>query len=130
MKIRRCFPLLVVFLQLVASFALAQPATPSLTGRVPSVPLVAHDPYFSVWSAADKLTDASTKHWTGANQPLIGLIRINGKAFRFLGNAPADTPALPQVRREITPTRTIVTFEGEGVRLTVTFTSPLLPDDI
>lgn len=101
-----------------------------VTGRIPSVPLVTHDPYFSVWSPADKWTDAGTVHWTGASQPLTGLIRIDNKAFRFLGATPVDTPALPQTRTEITPTRTIGTFEGEGVRLTVTFTSPLLPDDV
>lgn len=101
-----------------------------LTGRVPAVPLVAHDPYFSVWSMADKLTDQPTKHWTGAEQPLTGLVRIDGKAYRFCGTNPVDYPALAQVSNEITPTRSSYTFEGDGVRLKLTFLSPLLPDDI
>lgn len=102
----------------------------ALTGRVPAVPLVTHDPYFSVWSTTDKLTDQNTKHWTGAEQPLNGIVRIDNKAYRFCGSNPIDYPALPQINNEITPTSTIYTFEGQGVRLKVTFLSPQLPDDI
>src|SRR5437879_3910969 len=100
------------------------------TLRPPAVPLIACDPYFSIWSPADKLTDADTTHWTGKARRLTGLVKIDGKIFRVMGVDPADVPALPQTKLEVLPTRTLYTFEGEDVRLTLTFMTPALPDDL
>ena len=98
--------------------------------RPPSVPLVACDPYFSIWSPADKLADANTVHWTGKSQRLTGLVRIDSKSFRLLGAEPAAIGALTQTGVDVQPTRTRCTFEGEGVRLNLTFTTPALPEDL
>jgi hypothetical protein len=98
--------------------------------RPPAVPLVACDPYFSIWSPADKLTDAATVHWTGRPQPLTSGVRIDGKNYRLMGTEPKNLPPLPQKSLEVLPTRTLYTFEGAGIRLTLTFTTPALPDDV
>ncbi len=98
--------------------------------RPPAVPLVAHDPYFSVWCPADRLTDTWSRHWTGKVQALCGLIRVDGKAMRFAGVQPDGIPAMRQTGLTVTPTRSIFQFEDGGVALTVEFCSPLLPDDL
>ena len=121
LSLSRCFCFAPVFF--AASLASAQQ-------RPPAVPLIAHDPYFSVWSMADKLTDENTKHWTGAQQPIYGLARIDGKSYRFMGAEPGELPAMEQVSLEVTPTHTVYHFKADGVLLTVSFFTPAFPKDL
>jgi len=108
----------------------AAPASPAVNLRPPAVPLVAVDPYFSIWSPADKLTDAPTQHWTGAPNRLTSLVRIDGAAYRLMGDEPKDLPPLAQTDLRVLPTTVTYTFEGAGVRLTLAFMNPLLPEDL
>jgi hypothetical protein len=116
-----------MFSPVVLLFLLAANPVPM---RPPAVPLVVHDPYFSIWSTTTVLTDSATKHWTGTDQPLNGLARIDGKTFRFLGDQPRGVTAMKQVKFQLTPTRTMYSFEGGSVRLELTFLTPALPADL
>ncbi|HEY0321772.1 MAG TPA: DUF4965 domain-containing protein [Pyrinomonadaceae bacterium] len=120
----------VCLLLLLTVSAYAQQSTSSGL-RPPAVPLITHDPYFSVWSMTDNLADDRTKHWTGAFNGMVGLVRIDGKPYRFMGQSYSPLPApMRQVGLEVLPTRTIYQFEADGVHLTLTFMSPLLADDL
>ncbi|MBE8713945.1 glutaminase family protein [Sphingobacterium hungaricum] len=64
--------------------------------RSPAVPLVTSDPYFSIWSPYNELTEGATEHWTGTKHPLFGAIRVDGKSYRFLGkNEPNLATVIP-----------------------------------
>ncbi|GHU70707.1 hypothetical protein AGMMS49992_03500 [Clostridia bacterium] len=95
--------------------------------RLPALPLVTCDPYFSIWSAADKLTNADTTHWAGARKRLRGSLSIDGTSWRFLGLGKGE--AMDTAALDVTPTSTRGVFEAAGIRLTITFTTPLLLDD-
>ncbi len=54
--------------------------------RLPSVPIVVNDPYFSIWSPYDELNEGDTRHWTNDEKPLEGLLRVDGTTYRFMGS--------------------------------------------
>lgn len=94
--------------------------------RLPALPLIVNDPYFSIWCAADHLTDAVPTHWAGEEKPLLGLAVIDGRAYRFLG-VNADE-AMQTESLEVTPTSTRSSLIAGGVRVSIAFTTPLLLD--
>ena len=111
-----------------ASWTAPSQAQEPVTARTPATPLVAHDPYFSIWSLDDRTTDKPTRHWTGSEQQMSGYARVDGKILRFMGGGRGD--AMTQVSRAITPTRTSYDYDGGGIRLTATFFTPALPHDM
>src|SRR5690625_3419634 len=79
--------------------------------RPPAYPLITVDPYFSVWSFNDNLNESSTVHWTGKDNSLQGIIRVDGEAFYFLGQP------IPQLK-------TVVPLIGEQGEWKYTLSQP------
>ncbi len=59
---------------------------PAQDTRAPAYPLITHDPYFCIWSTTDALNASPTKHWTGSEQSMIGMLKVDGETYRFLGD--------------------------------------------
>ncbi len=128
--IRFWFASLVSSIVCVAALAASACAAETPTFRPPAVPLVVHDPYFSVWSPSDKLTDSWPCHWTGAVNALCSMVRIDGRTYRLMGIEPKTVPAMEQTGLEVLPTRTIYTFKTAGVQIELMFITPSLPNDL
>ena len=120
------------FFQVVlAATLISQPVvTDQVQFRPPSVPLITHDPYFSIWSPSDRLTDMETVHWTGTRNPIHSLIRIDGKVYRLIGANPSPVEPMKQLSLKITPTGTAFEFGNQNIKVSLNFTSPLLVRDI
>ncbi len=96
--------------------------------RAASIPLILHDPYFSIWSSADHLYDADPVHWCGKRQQIRGYITVDDAVYSFLGDKEFHK-VIPQRYADLSATATEYGFENEKIRLTVRFVSPLLLED-
>ncbi len=115
-------------LRVLLAFSFA--ATLCAQNRPPAIPLIAHNPYFSIWSNTDNLTDSQTRHWTGHPQPLTSAVRVDGKSFRIMGRDPRETPALAQTSVKVAFTHTTYTFAGAGIELELRFFTPAFLEDM
>lgn len=97
--------------------------------KAASIPLVLHDPFFSLWSSADRLNDKDTTHWSGVRQKMLGTVEVGGNKYCFMGLDDGCEP-IPQTGVDVTATATTYTFENEALTLQVRFTSPLLLSDM
>lgn len=60
-----------------------QPIVNSL--RAPAYPLITIDPYTNGWLFGDTLYNHQLSHHSGRKFPLLGVVRVDGEAFRFMG---------------------------------------------
>lgn len=103
------------------------------TGKAPAYPLVTHDPYFSIWAFSDDITSQPTRHWTGKPHSLVGLIRVDGTVYSFLGKAEdqaAKVAAGIQQSVVITATQTRYVVACGKAEVSFEFLSPLLMSDL
>ena len=81
--------------------------------RAASIPLIMHDPYFSVWSPHDHLYDGDTQHWSGALNSLKGILIVDGVRYGFMGEVRREI-VIPQKSVDVTATSTEYVFEKYG----------------
>ena len=117
---------------MTALLALAYAASLSCCAgfRPPAVPLVSVDPHFSLWSAADRLYEKDTVHWSGQWQPFRILLLANGRTYRLCGRQPRDLPVLEQKSLHVGATTTSYAFRGDGLAVQVDFCTPKMTDDL
>ena len=53
--------------------------------RLPSVPLLVNNPFFSIWSNYDALNEGPTRHWCEKEKAIDGILLVDGTAYRFMG---------------------------------------------
>ena len=95
--------------------------------RLPAIPLIASDPYFSIWMPDDSMAAVDTIHWSGAVKPVRMVITIDGRRVSFLGHNQDYESRLQELI--VTPTKTRFVSESDGVQLEAEFVTPALPDD-
>lgn len=96
--------------------------------RASAYPLITIDPYTSAWSTTDNLYDSSIQHWTGRDFPLEGVLLVDGKSYRFMGQDIRSAVAAEQKSVDVQATQTHYQFACGPVDLKLTFTAPLLLD--
>lgn len=122
--------ILARMLQLAAALVFGSLALAQEERQEP-VPLVVHDPFFSLWSSRTGPTTGATAHASGRVVPMCVLARIDGdKVVRLLGGEPQEIPAPDQSATVVDFTTTRFSSLVAGVELELAFVTPALPDDL
>jgi len=126
---KRFSAVLIISLNIIVYSSIAQ------VSKAPAYPLITHNPYFSIWSFTDNLNESTTKHWTGANQSIVGLIKVDNQVYKFLGKEESakqndKIKQANQLSVNMSATETTYQFDCGAVSLNVAFTSPLIITDI
>ena len=96
--------------------------------RAPAYPIITIDPNTSAWSAADHLYDEDLRHWSLKHFPLRGYLTVDGVEYRFMGGG--DGLTATQLYADVQATQTNYAFTCGPVELQLSFTAPLLMEDL
>ena len=99
-----------------------------LHSRIPAVPLITCDPFFSVWSFGDRLAEG-TRHWTGRPAGLRGYIVSGGKKYVFMGE-PGENETLRQTMMRFSAHTTEYFFEQWDYAVKIGFFTPYFFDEL
>ena len=104
--------------------------------RAPAIPLINIDPYFSIWAFGDTLYGDATRHWSGAKNAMVGMLKYKNKVLRFMGKVMDgdyycfEPDVIPQISVNILPTITEFVFQNEDLTLTVRFISSIIVSEL
>ena len=103
----------------------------AFTFRPPAIPLITADPFMQTFIQGDTSTSDTVRHWDGAAKQTLGLVRIDGNVYGFLGDVGSLLPVLTQRSLVVDATRTTFQLELPGVlALNLTFLQTAFTDDI
>ena len=97
--------------------------------RAPAVPIIAIDPFFTVWSPDTRLNVAPLAHWSYKTNTIIALANIDGVEYSILGYS-HEYYKMTQVSLDVSTFSTRAVFEEAGVRIHLDLTSPTIIDDL
>ncbi|TKA69798.1 hypothetical protein B0A55_06469 [Friedmanniomyces simplex] len=106
--------------------------------RPPALPLAVRSPYMSTWQQAGSdggnggyLAGEWPSFWMGQLTGWTGFIWVDNVTYNWLGGSNQSSLYVEQTNYEYTATKSIFTMNAGGlVNMTVTFLSPVIPDDL
>ena len=124
-------------LAVLASLATAIAGSTFTPIKPPSQPLAVRSPYLSAWQPAGSggsnggyLAGQWPRFWNGRTLGWQGLIRVDGVTYNWMGAMSGLANIVTQTNYEYTTTKSVYTQTvNNEVQLTVTFLSPITPDD-
>ncbi|KAK8083629.1 hypothetical protein PG996_002410 [Apiospora saccharicola] len=106
--------------------------------RPPAIPLAVRSPYINTWLAVGKdggnggyLAGEWPQFWSQHTNGWVGMIRVDGTAYTWMGAAANGPAAVDQTEFSYTSTRsTFIMSAGGKVGMNITFMSPVTPNDL